>query len=117
MSKHESEVSTLLQNIAAKPVAINSTEIQKGIPEKLDSGRVVWTLGVCFLGLWSLGFRTIRHLNSVRLGPWTLNDWMLGVLDAGGLYAWNLDTWRLRLWTPGNLDYGRLGAWTLDPWS
>ena len=56
---------------------------------------MVWTLGLCILGLWSLGFGTIGNLNYVRLDTWTLNNWTLGVLDSGGLYTWNLDTWIL----------------------
>ena len=68
MNKHESKVSTLLQNIATKPIAINSTEIQKGILEKLDSyGLDAWTL------------------HSWTLVSWIPDDWTLELCTTGPL--------------------------------
>ena len=63
------------------------------IPEKLDSGHTVWTLGL----------------------------WMPGRLDSGRLEIWTLDVWKLGFWRPGHLDSRYLDAWTLDnrtlgPW-
>ena len=66
---------------------------------------MVWTLGLCILGLWYLGFRTIGHLNSVRLDPWNLNDCTLGIWTPGGLDSERLETWTMDDWT--------LGLWTL----
>ena len=53
------------------------TCLLKGIPEKLDSGR-----------LYS------GRLDSEQLDAWTLD-------------IWTLDAWKLGLWTPGRLDSGR----------
>ena len=45
MNIQKSETLTL-KTIFTKPVAINSTEVWKGIPEKLDPGRMVWALAL-----------------------------------------------------------------------
>ena len=70
-----------------------------GIPEKLDSGRMVWTLS-----LWTLGRLDSGRLDSKRLGAWPLDAWDLD--------AWTQDDWALGLWilgfsTPECLDFGR----------
>ena len=72
-----------------------------GIPEKLDSGRMVWTLRLWTLGLWTLGRLDSGRLDFERLGAWPLD-------------AWNLDNWKLGLWTLARLDLRRLDAWTLN---
>ena len=69
------------------------------MPEKLDSGRMVWTLG-----LWTLRRWTTGHLDSERMVPWTLGNWTLG-------------PWTLGLRTTVRLDSGLLDAWTLDEWT
>ena len=61
--------------------------ILNGIPEKLDFGRMDWSLGLWTTGLWTPG----------RLDAWTLG---------------HLDTWTFGLCTPRHLDSGRLDAWT-----
>lgn len=45
-----------------------------GIPEKLDSGRMV-----LMLGLWRPGRLGSRRLDSWTLDPWILDDWTLGL--------------------------------------
>ena len=59
-----------------------------GIPENLDSGRMVWTLG-----LWTPGRLDFRYLVSGCLNTWTLDDWTLGL--------WQLEAWTL---ATGSLD-------------
>ena len=53
------------------------------MPEKLDSGRIVWTPG---------------RLDSECLDSGRLNAW---TLDPGRLDAWTRDAWTLELGTPG----------------
>ena len=66
--------------------------LQKSIPEKLDSGRMVWTFGLQTLGLG------------------TLRLWTTGSLDSGRLGSKRLDSKRLGLWKTGRLDSGQLNA-------
>ena len=77
-----------------------------GIPEKLDSGRMVWKLRLWTLGLWIHGLWTLGRLDSGRLDFERLGAWPLD--------AWNLDNWKLGLWTLARLDLRRLDAWTLN---
>ena len=80
------------------------------MPEKLDSGRMVWTLG-----LWTLRRWTTGHLDSERMVPWTLGNWTLGPwtlglrttvpLDSGLLDAWTLDDWTLGFWNLGAMKF------------
>ena len=101
MNKHESEVSTFLQNIVTKPVAINSIEIWMTTFKK--AYRKSWTLGV-WSGLSDSGHLGSGLLDSGRLDTWTLDDW-------------TLDNWALGLWTARRLDSWLLDAWTLDAWT
>ena len=96
MNKHESEVSTLSQNIVTKPVAMNSIEVWMTTFKK--AYRKSWTLSV-----WS------GLLDSGHLG--------YGLLDSGRLDTWTLDHWTLGLWTTGLLDSGQLSAWNLGGWT
>ena len=93
------------------------------IPENLDSGRMVWKLG-----LWTPRRLDSGRLDAQTLGTWTLDDqilgnWTLGLqtlghqtpgqldsgrLDASTLDSQTLDAWKLELWTPGSLDSGCL---------
>ena len=95
-----------------------------GIPEKLGSGRMVWTLR-----LWISGRLDSGHSDSGRLDTWTLDDWTLGLwtagrLDCGPLGYGQLDAslglCTLGLWTTGCMDSGgsvsgRLDSGPLDP--
>ena len=72
-----------------------------GIPEKLDSGRMVWTLS-----LWTLGRLDSGRLDSKRLGAWPLDAWDL---DAWTQDDWALGLWTLGFWTHECLDFGRFG--------
>ena len=84
----------MYSNYAIKTLQFISGTVLKiifkhSIPEKLDSGPMVWTLG---------------RLDSKRLGAW--------LLDAWDLDAWTQDDWALGLWilgfsTPECLDFGR----------
>ena len=97
------------------------------LPEKLDSGCIVWTPELWTPGLWNPGRLDIGHLDPGRLGAWTLEVWTLGLwtigrldsgrLDAWSLDSWTLDNWTLGLWTVGHLDSGRLDDWTLGLWT
>ena len=71
------------------------------VPEKLDSGRMVW-----LFGLWTAG-----HLDSGRLDGWTLDAW---TLDDWTLDGWILDDWTLGPWTSGRLDSARVDAWNQE---
>ena len=68
-------------------------------PKILDSGCMVWMLGLWTLGLRTFRLRTTGHLCSGRLDLWTLDD--SGLIELGRLYAWTLDNWTLELWTLG----------------
>ena len=52
---------------------LNFEAMSYGIPEKLASGRMVWTLGLCTPGRLDSG-----QLDSGRLNAWTLDAWTLG---------------------------------------
>ena len=65
--------------------------LKKGYGKKLDSGRMVWALG-----LWTPGFLDSGHLDYKRLDAWTLDDWML--------VPWTLELWTLRRLDSGCLD-------------
>ena len=65
-----------------------------GIPENLDSGRMVWTLG-----LWTPG--------RLDFGNWKLGLWQLE--------AWTLRLGTLGLWITVHLDCERLDFEHLDP--
>ena len=65
-----------------------------GIPENLNSERMVWTFG-----LWTVG-----RLDSGQLVAGRVDS---GRLDYGRLDAWTLDAWTLGLWT--------IGLWMLGP--
>ena len=62
--------------------------LRHSIPEKMDSGRMVWTLG-----RWMPGRLDYKHLNTWALDAWTLDDWTLGL--------WTPPLWTLGLWTLG----------------
>ena len=83
--------------------------ITQGIPEKLDSGRMVGTVVLLILDAWTLEAWT--------LNVWTLEAWTLGLWTIG---LWTLGLWTLGLWTPERLDAwtpGRLDAWTFGLWT
>ena len=111
MNKHKSEVSTLLQNIVTKPVAIIALKFEWQCLKRHTGKAGLWPYGLdaWTLHTWTLDFWT--------LDDWTLGLWTTGLLDSGQLDAWTLDGWTLGLWTPRHLHSGRLDAWTLDPWS
>ena len=52
--------------------------VLNSIPEKLDSGRMV-----CTLGLWTPGRLDSRRLNSRRLDVKTLDGWTIGLWTPG----------------------------------
>ena len=80
------------------------------MPEKLDSGRMVWTFGLWTLGHWATG-----NVDSGLLIPWTLSNWTIGPwtlglrttvrLDSGLLDVWTLDDWTLGFWSLGAMKF------------
>ena len=83
--------------------------LKKRYGKKLDSGRMVWALG-----LWTPGFLDSARLDTWIRDNWTIKDWTLGLwttgclnlerLNSGRLDAWTLDAWILGLWTTRQLD-------------
>ena len=67
------------------------------IPENLDSGHMVWTIGLGRLDAWTLD-------------AWFLDAWTLGLCTTGRLDFgnWKLGLWQLEAWT---LGLGTLGLW------
>ena len=82
---------------------------EKSILENLDSGRMVWTLGLWTLWFWTpgrldSGLLDSRRLDPGRLDAWTLDactlgNWTLGHLGSERLYSGQLNTWILDGWT------------------
>ena len=69
----------MYSNYAIKTLQFISVTVLKiiskhGIPEKLDSGHMVWTLT-----LWTPGRTDSGHLDAWTLDDWTLKDWALGL--------------------------------------
>ena len=95
MNKHKSEVSTLLQNIVTKPVAIIALKFEWQCLKRHTGKAGLWPYGLdaWTLHTWTLDFWT--------LDDWTLGLWTTGLLDSGQLDAWTLDGWTLELWTLG----------------
>ena len=100
MSKHKTEVSTLLQNLL-QWIALRSKKAY----------RKSWALYV-----WSECLDP-GLLDVGRLDTWTLDDWTLGLWTTGRLDSWTLDDCTLGIWTPGGLYSGRLETWTMDDWA
>ena len=69
--------------------------LQNGVPKKLGSGPIVWTLTLWTLRPLDFGRSDSRRLDTWTLDAWTLGLWKLGCLDSGRL--------TLELWTPERL--------------
>ena len=97
------------------------------IPEKLDSGRMVWRSGLWAPGgldtdTGQLNFGCHECLDSRRLVSWTLDVYtfelkMSGSLDSGCLDVWTLNAWTLGLRMLWRLDSGHLDSGQFDPWT
>ena len=97
------------------------------IPEKLDSGRIVWTLKT--LDAWTHGLRTLGlckpgsldsgRVDSGRVGAWNVVAWTqenqaLGRLESGRLEVRALNACMFGLWTPERLGFAHLDAQITD---
>ena len=84
-------------------MALSCIKKSMSIPENLDSGRMVWTIGLGRLEAWTL--------DAWFLDAWTLGLWMPEHLDSARLDAWTLATGSL---DSGNWKLGRLDSEHLD---